>query len=139
MLHGKQRSTTIPAVAITLPTSTEYTNVTITAKINVLLYRARTGDEFIQTTSANTTLTVDCLMSFEGLWIELRITSCDQARPSLQGTIIRSTRDMVVYAAEAECNVTRCGREFGYVGYSIYSLPPSRKWGTEFITDFSHL
>ena len=140
VLHGKPRNSSIPAVAITFPTvSSECVNISITMTVDSLIYRARHRDEFVQSTYANTTLVVKCLMSFEVVWIQPRISSCKQEKPSLEGTIIRSTKSMAVYVAEADCNVTRGDRGFGYVGNPIYSLPPSRKWGTTFVTDLGHL
>ena len=140
VLHGEPRNTTVPSVAITLPsTSTECENITITTRVDAVVYRARHRDEFVQSTLANTTLVVECLMHFEVVWIQPRITSCNQKLPSLQGTEIRSTRGVAVYVAEAECNVTKGVRGFGYVGNPMYSLPPVRKWGTKFIIDLSHL
>lgn len=140
VLHGKPRNISIPAVAITFPAvSTECANITITPKVDILIYRARHRDEFVQSTVANTSLVVRCLKHFEVVWMQPRITSCTQAIPSLQGTVIRSTRGMAVYIAEAECNVTTADRGFGYVGNPIYPLPPSRKWGTTFVTDLVHL
>lgn len=140
VLHGKPRNSSIPAVAITFPTvDTECANISITTTVDALIYRARHRDEFVQSTYANTTLVVKCLTSFEVVWIEPRISSCKQETPSLQGTVIRSTTSMAVYVAEADCNVTRDDRGFGYVGHPIYSLPPSRKWGTTFVTDLGRL
>ena len=140
VLHGKPRNATVPAVAITLPPiSTECANISITPKVDTLVYRARHRDEFVKSTLANTTIVVDCLMYFEVVWIQPRINSCNQEIPSLQGTMVRSTKGIAIYVAEAKCNVTRGGRGFGYVGNPIYSLPPLRKWGTMFITDLGHL
>ena len=140
VLHGKPRNTTIPAVTITFPTvSTECANITITPKVDALIYRACHRDEFVQSTAANTSLVVSCLKHFEVVWIQPRIESCKQQSPSLQGTVIMSTKGMAVYIAEAECNETRGDRGFGYVGNPTYSLPPSRKWGTTFVTDLGHL
>ena len=140
VLHGKPRNASIPAVAITFPSvSTECANITITPKVDVLIYRARHRDEFVQSAVANTSLVVSCLKHFEVVWIQPRITNCKQEIPSLQGTVIRSTRGMAVYVAEAKCNVTTADRGFGYVGNPVYSLPPSKKWGTMFVTDLGHL
>ena len=141
VLHGKPRNVSIPAVAITFPSaaSTECANITITTKVDALIYRARHRDEFVQSTHANTMLSIECLMNFEVVWIEPKITSCKQEIPSLQGTVLRSTRDMAVYIAEANCNVTGDDRGFGYVGNPVYSLPHSRKWGTTFVADLTHL
>jgi hypothetical protein len=140
VLHGKSRNSSIPAVAITFPAiSTQCENITITTKVDVLIYRARYRDEFVQSTYANTTLVIKCLTDFEVVWIQPRISSCKQDTPSLQGTVIRSTKSMAVYVAEADCNVTKADRGFGYVGNPIYSLPPSGKWGTTFVTDLGHL
>lgn len=140
VLHGEPRNTTVPSVTITLPSiSTECANITITTKVDAVVYRAHHRDEFIQSTLANTTLVVECLMHFEVVWIQPRIIDCNQEIPSLQGTEIRSTRGVAVYVAEAECNMTKGDRGFGYVGNPMYSLPPVTKWGTKFFIDLSHL
>lgn len=137
--HGKSRNTTIPAIAITIPITSACTNITITSKTDILIYRAQQRDHFVNSTLANTTTKVNCLQQFEVVWIEPWIDSCKENSPNLQGTTIESTLDLTVYVAEAECNVTTGNRGFGYVGNIIHAVPPVRKWGSTFITDISHL
>ena len=139
VVHGKSRSGTVSAVAITIPPSNDCTYMTITPSVDVLVYRARDRDEFVNTTLANTTIKVNCLLQFEVVWIEPRINNCEKDKPKLQGTVIRSTVDVAISIGEAECNVTKGDRGFGYVGNLIHALPPKNRWGKTFVTDFSHL
>lgn len=139
VLHGRSRNGTIPAIAITVPTISKCVNITITTPVDAVIYRARYRDEFLNSTLANTTVEVSCLMYFEVIWIEPRIDSCNNDGPNLQGTIIKSTIDIATYVAEAGCNVTTSDRGFGYVGNLINALPPMKRWGTMFIVDLGHL
>ena len=139
VLHGKTRKTTVPAIAITVPATSKCTNISITPVVDTLIYRAHYRDKFVDSILANTTTTVSCLQQFEVMWIEPRADHCNRAGPNLQGTIIRSTIELAIYVAEAECNVTRGNRGFGYVGNLIHALPPVRRWGATFIVDLHHL
>lgn len=139
VLHGKTRSGAVPAVAITIPITSECANITITPNRDVVVYRARHRDEFVNLTLANRTTEVSCLMQFEVVWIEPTIRNCNIDKQNLQGTVIKSSTDLAIFNAEAECNVTNNNRGFGYVGNLIHALPPVKRWGTTFITDLTHL
>ena len=142
VLHRKARNNAVPAVSITIPTSSECTNVTIASKVDIVVYRARNRDEYVNVSIANTPIKVSCLLRFEVVWIEPVIDTCHPhaQAPTLRGMVIKSTIEVAVYVGEAECNVTQAGdRGFGYVANIIHALPPAKRWGKTFIIDLGHL